>query len=367
MLFKKPIFLILYSVVLCTCHLYAQEVQFISNRSNPNFGALKIFKLSKTELGEINRSELIKIFPEELFKNKEGNLPPMMGEIILEDNAIYFKPRFSFRPNKKYVVEINFENKLIKPILIPEIEKIEPTYLVGIFPTTDTWPANQLKIYLHFSAPMGLGNIYEHIKLLDENGEEVEKPFLEINPPLWDKTQQRLTLWFDPGRIKRHLLPNENMGPPLEENRNYTLVVSKKAKDAFGNNLSLDYKKRFVTTLNDRDKPDVLDWEINFPTTENNDPMMVEFSAPMDRGTLESAIGIIDENGKLINGHVEISDYEKRWLFIPKNNWQAGKYKLMFSEKIEDLAGNNLKRLFDQDISDGNKRKQKPLYWNFLF
>lgn len=352
----KSFLVFLYLFIIISCQLNAQEVQFISNKSDPNFGGLKIFDLSGKGLIENNS---IKIFPAELFENKKDDLPSMMGELFLEKNVIYFLPRFPFRPNKNYVVEIRSENIYLQTILIPEIQKTQQAFVENVYPTADVWPANQLKIYLHFSAPMGLGNIYEHIRLLDENGQEVEKPFLEIEPPLWDKPQQRLTLWFDPGRIKRHLSPNKKLGPPLEENKKYTLVVSKNAKDASGNFLASSFEKKIATALNDREKPTMSLWEISCPKTKNKNPLIIYFPESMDRGTLESGIGVVDENSQVVEGDIEINNFEKRWLFYPKNNWTTGNYKLMFSEKIEDLAGNNLKRLFDKEILNNEKVKEE--------
>lgn len=259
------------------CRVHGQEVEIVADKNSTYFGCLKIFDLDEKELIDLKAHDLIKIYPAELFENKKDDLPSMLGEVILEKDTIYFKPRFPFLPNKKYVVEIGRENKYTKEIQIPELEPHQPTFVDNFSPKSNVWPANQLKVYIYFSAPMGLGNIYEHIKLLDENGEEVEKPFLEITPPLWDKHQRRLTLWFDPGRIKRHLSPNENMGPPLEENKNYTLVISQNAADAFGRKLQRDFEKHFATSLNDREKPDPSKWEMIFPKKKGKEKVAILF------------------------------------------------------------------------------------------
>ena len=70
-------------------------------------------------------------------------------------------------------------------------------------------PENLLKFYVHFSAPMSRGNIYDYIRLLNADGKQVELPFLEIDEELWDDSLTRLTLFIDPGRIKRGVLPLE--------------------------------------------------------------------------------------------------------------------------------------------------------------
>lgn len=72
---------------------------------------------------------------------------------------------------------------------------------------------------------------------------------------------------------------------------------------------------------------------------------------------MESAIGIIDANRNPVRGYVEILKNESAWLFLPEKRWQAGEYKLIFSEKLEDLAGNNLKRLFDIDYKEDTEIK----------
>ena len=47
---------------------------------------------------------------------------------------------------------------------------------------------------------------------------------LEVGEELWDADQCRLTLFFDPGRIKRGLRPHLEAGPPLTEGEAYRLT-----------------------------------------------------------------------------------------------------------------------------------------------
>jgi hypothetical protein len=96
---------------------------------------------------------------------------------------------------------------------------------VQVYPTSSKLPENHLRFYVHFSAPMSRGEAYEHLRLLRKNGEPVYLPFLEIGEELWDKSGMRLTLLFDPGRVKRGLKPREENGPVLEEGEEYTLVI----------------------------------------------------------------------------------------------------------------------------------------------
>ena len=40
--------------------------------------------------------------------------------------------------------------------------------------------------------------------------------FLDLQPELWNAEGTVLTLWLDPGRIKRDLIPNKELGIPLK-------------------------------------------------------------------------------------------------------------------------------------------------------
>ncbi|MCH7864908.1 MAG: hypothetical protein IIC56_06820, partial [Proteobacteria bacterium] len=97
--------------------------------------------------------------------------------------------------------------------------------MTQVYPSADVLPENLLKFYLHFSAPMSRGDSYQHIRLVRQNGSVVDLPFLELDQELWDRRQTRLTLLFDPGRIKRGLKPHEEVGPALKPGRRYTLEI----------------------------------------------------------------------------------------------------------------------------------------------
>src|SRR4029077_16843257 len=100
-------------------------------------------------------------------------------------------------------------------ITVPESAAGKPTEVTHVYPTATALPENQLKFYIHFSAPMGRGEAYEHVHLLDAKGRRDDLPFLELAEELWDASGKRLTLLIDPGRIKRGLKPREDLGPVL--------------------------------------------------------------------------------------------------------------------------------------------------------
>ena len=93
------------------------------------------------------------------------------------------------------------------------------TVVREIYPTADVVPMNLLRMYVEFSAPMSGGRSYEFVKLYAEGTRSSRSRF---SPPggaveLWDPEHTRLTILFDPGRIKRDLKPHEEMGLPLRD------------------------------------------------------------------------------------------------------------------------------------------------------
>jgi hypothetical protein len=42
-----------------------------------------------------------------------------------------------------------------------------------------------------------------------------------------------------------------------------------------------------------------------------------------------------------------VSSAETRWAFAPSSAWKRGGYTLRVDTELEDLAGNNLRKLFD--------------------
>src|SRR5262249_5583071 len=157
---------------------------------------------------------------------------------------------------------------------------------VHVYPTRDRLPENQLKFYLHFSAPMSRGEAYDRVRLLDDKGKLVEKPFLELAEELWDDSGTRFTLFFDPGRIKRGLKPREIYGPALEEGKSYTFVVDRGWPDAEGNPLKAEFRKSFRVGPPDDTQPDVANWKLTPPSPGTDAPLTVTFPEPLDHAML---------------------------------------------------------------------------------
>jgi hypothetical protein len=228
-----------------------------------------------------------------------------------------------------------------------------------VYPSKDTLPENQLKFYLHFSAPMSRGEAYRHVRLLDAHGKAIDLPFLELDEELWDGAGKRFTLFFDPGRIKRGLKPREEVGPALEEGKRYTLVIDRAWPDAEGEALKQPYRKSFRVGPPDDNPPDPTTWKLRPPAPGTRAPLVVTFPKPLDHALLHRLIWVTDSQGRKVPGTPAVADEETRWRFTPLQTWAAGTYHLVIDTRLEDLAGNTIGRPFEVDVFRPVQREVK--------
>jgi hypothetical protein len=232
----------------------------------------------------------------------------------------------------------------------------QATVVEAIFPTADTLPANLLRLYVVFSAPMSIGESPAHLQLLDDAGREVAGAFLRLDEELWDPTRRRLTVLVDPGRVKRGLRANLESGAPLVEGRRYRLVVEREWQDGKGLPLQARFEKRFVATAADRGSPDLAGWRLAEPRPSTRDPLTVRFAEPLDRALLAHALTIHDPRGAVVRGEIVVGREEREWTLVPSQPWMAGKHTLRVAGELEDVAGNSLQRVFDRDLTHPGER-----------
>lgn len=277
---------------------------------------------------------------------------PLFGQTRIQEERVVFEPRFPLQGGLTYRVEWTpHGSRTVRRLFaIPAAKPHPPAKVAQVFPTRDVLPENQLKFYIHFSAPMSRGNVYQHISLLGPDGQKVPAPFLEVAQELWDSKGQRFTLFFDPGRVKRGLRPREEMGPALEEGKSYQLVIDKAWRDAHGQELAESYTKRFRVMAPDYQQPATSRWEIKTPAADSEDPLQVVIDEPLDHALLSRVVTIAGANGNQVPGEVVVDRGETRLLFRPEQPWQSGTYAVVMDTILEDLAGNSIARPFEVDI-----------------
>jgi hypothetical protein len=285
--------------------------------------------------------------------------PSVLGTTSIEDHVLRFTPRFGLEPGLGYRAVLHRGVLRPSPDLASDDIKAEfqiaarivgePTKVTQIYPSADKLPENQLKFYLHFSAPMSRGEAYRHIHLLDDKGQEVDAAFLELGEELWDREMVRFTLLCDPGRVKRGLKPREELGPVLLEGHDYTLVIDGDWRDAVGNPLAEPARKAFHVLAPDDTPIDPTTWKIETPTSLGRDGLVVRFGESLDHSLLERVLEVQSRSGAKVEGKVDVSENETCWRFFPSHRWIAGEYRLVAQTTLEDLAGNSIGKPFEVD------------------
>jgi hypothetical protein len=311
--------------------------------------------------------QLLPIYAEQGDLIADIGLLPMLGTYAAKAEVLRFEPLFALARGVQYRAVFHPDQlpggrrsgqRLITAVFqLPQSESASTTVVTQIYPTAEILPENLLKFYVHFSAPMSRGRIYDHIHLRNDAGVEVELPFLEIDEELWNPEMTRLTLFIDPGRIKRGVLPLEEVGPALEAGKRYALVIDREWKDGTGNPLKERFEKAFRVGTPDRDPPDPARWNIQLPRSGTRDALRVVFPEPMDHALAQRVIRVVSESGQPIDGRTALGDQERRWAFTPAQPWRHGSHRLAVQTTIEDLAGNNIGKPFEVDLFEGVQRR----------
>jgi hypothetical protein len=195
------------------------------------------------------------------------------------------------------------------------------------------------------------GQSAKYVALVKNDSDTINKAFLDLQPELWNPDRTILTLWLDPGRIKRDLQPNKKLGAPLLKNGNYRVVVSSEWQDESGNALSKSVNKTFVTAIRDSLPPDPTKWKIEIPKAGTLQALKIDARESLDHALLQETVFIKNQKGENISGKWQIIDKERKLQFQPVQNWNEKNYTLIIETRLEDMAGNNLNRPFDRDIT----------------
>jgi hypothetical protein len=240
------------------------------------------------------------------------------------------------------------------------VDREPTTRVTRVLPTADVWPENHLRFYVEFSAPMSRTSGLDYVRLLDEDGREVVDPFLPLDAEFWNADHTRYTLFLDPGRVKRGILPNEQMGRALVPGRRYTIQVDAAWRDEHGEPLVEPYRQSFTAGPADETPVDPAAWTIDPPPAGTRDPLVVTFPRALDHGLLLRAVGVAPAGGDGIEGEVGTGDGETTWRFTPERPWTAGAHELIVLSILEDLAGNRVGMLFEVDRFDAVNDSPAP-------
>ena len=340
--------------------LSAQEFTFITDKEHPFVGCIQLVMPPNTNTISPYKNEDLQVF---LFpQNPDNPTRPIIGDWTRDKEHLYFCPLIPFTKNLTYQARFpELPYFTFKPV--PDKDYLL-TEMIAVHPTISSLPENNLKMYLSFSAPMSEGHAYQYLSLEDGTGKEIAAPYLQLKPELWNEDRTRLTLWFDPGRVKRDLIKNKVLGAPLENGKTYTLRISKNWKDANGYSLAKNFEKNFQVVPADRISPMPNSWVISSPKANTQQPLVIDFGESLDHALIQKSLIVLTSDGQVMEGEIQLKHYDSQWSFLPNANWPKGKFQIQIQAILEDLAGNNLNRLFDRDLENTKLQKtDTPFYY----
>jgi hypothetical protein len=289
-----------------------------------------------------------------------GDSTPVAGRWTVSDTAVEFRPLYPFDRGRAYAVRID-PARLIPPragaildtvVSLPARDRTPVTEVTRILPTGDSLPENLLRLYVEFSAPMSREGGLEHVRLLDDRGREVAAAFLPLEADFWNADRTRYTLFLDPGRVKRGILPNEQMGRAIVAGRRYSIVVDATWRDGEGRPLRGAFRRDFVVARAIETPLSTAAWRISPPVAGTREPLVVTFDRALDHGLLRRALGVSTARGQSVAGESVVEAGETVWRFTPRDAWRAGAYRLIALAILEDPSGNRIGRAFEVDRFD---------------
>ena len=286
-----------------------------------------------------------------------GARTPIAGRYTLGETSMSFLPAFRFEPGQNYVARFLESGELreVAFSLPAPSSSATPAEVTAIYPSGDVLPENTLRFYLHFSVPMQPQGAFDYIRLVNASGAIDDAAFMRFKQELWNEDRTRLTVLIDPGRIKRDVATNVELGPALLSGQRYSLVVEGGWPSADGRSVLPSFEKTFRVTEALRTRPDANLWTLNNPCAGTRVPLIVEFDRPFDRHLLGQSLKIETDAGAMIKGHVDVTKQERQVRFAPHEPWPATGLRLIADPTLEDVAGNNFLDLLDHiaGSSDG--------------
>lgn len=272
----------------------------------------------------------------------DGDPRPMDGVAKQDGDFARFTPRFKLTVGTAYrVTASGATQRLVVPADRPPAT---PTVVSSVSGLPDHVPENTLRFYLHFSRPMTRGEGLKHVRLATKDGDPVPDAFLDLAEELWSADGRRLTLLFDPARVKRELAPREQLGPILEVGRGYRLTVDAAWPDEDGHPLGAAFAKDFTAVKADEEPVDPAKWNVEqvIPTL-----LSVNFEKPLDAALAARMIRFVTLDGKEV-GKYSFSFGDSWNLSLPEA-LPRGEYLIRVDSRLEDHCGNRVGRAFEFD------------------
>jgi hypothetical protein len=310
----------------------------------------------------------------------DANLPAVAGHYAITGDRVTFTPLYPFDPGRAYRVRVDpfqlltavASAKAVGPprsteiltsiVKLPVAATKPAAEVAAIYPSVAVVPENLLRMYVEFSAPMGSRKAGEFVRLLDRtSGKDtvVEEAFLPVEADFWSPDHRRYTLFFDPGRVKRGILPNRERGRPLRAGHAYALSISAEWLDENGRPLKTAFRHEFAAGPAVASGIDASSWRITPPAPGTRDHLDVEFDRALDHAVAARALGV-ERDGVTVDGTGTVEPGDARWVFVPRTAWPPGVYRLTAQPFLEDPQGNQIGRAFEVVVDTPREPNPEP-------
>jgi hypothetical protein len=304
------------------------------------------------------------------------DLPAICGQYRISEDGVTFIPHFPFESGIRFLASFDprplgigkYSEQVTLEFSIPGLQNTaSPTDVTNVFPSSDLLPENLLRFYLCFSNPMQRGGVEKNVVILDSDGKPAPDVLYRAPVELWDRSMRRLTVLLDPGRLKRGVGPNRELGPPLKAGLEYTLVINSGLLDWTGRPLRESVSKSFRVIEPVREHVALEQWKLQSPMKMTRQPLTLLFPRPLDWAMLSHYITIVSENGQRTEGSPVTDECETRWIFTPTSPWSEGSYLVEVASVLEDVSGNSLLGPFDRPLRSSEDRPKEKTNHSIRF
>jgi hypothetical protein len=209
--------------------------------------------------------------------------------------------------------------------------------VVSISPAAKSIPANTLRLYVTFDHAARGVVATRDLRLLDAAGRTIDGAFMDFGQDLWSPDGRRLTVLFDPGRVKQGVEGDGESAAPLQAGHSFTVEVSGK-------------RFHYLVTPAVRSAVTPQNWRLALPTAGSSEALTVTFDREMDDALLRDQLEIVDAQGLSQPGQVTTSGGGRVWSWRPERGWRAGAYRLLVGSSFEDVSGNRVGEALDHDV-----------------
>ena len=221
-----------------------------------------------------------------------------------------------------------------------------PITVAAIYPTGPEVPSNLLRMYLEFSGPMGIRTGQDYIRILDAAGADMPGALLPLDTDLWNGDHTRFTFLFDPGRVKRGILPNRAMGRPLQPGVRFTIWSAASGPMRRGCRSPRSSARTTASARRSKPRCRRRRGRVATPAAGSREPLRLTFPSPLDHGLVQRALSVV-RGETAVPGEVSVANGETEWRFVPRDAWQPGDYAVSVLRVLEDPAGNRIGHAFE--------------------